>query len=423
MNTNNRCRPYTLWNLILDFPRGNWILKCVMQNPQITIDNIREMLNRRSSKVLDYSDYSDYLNYSDYSDYLDYVDYSDLDFVDRLNCLDHSKRWEYISQNPNITMEFIIEHLDKPWNWGLLSENKNINMDFVRKHSNKRWNWDYISVNPIVTMDYVTKNPKHPWRWDFFKKNFNKPWSWYDISMHPNITMDIIKANQFLVDPARGKIPVRWDKQGILRNPNITPNEFGPDSLLNFNITELIDYNVSILIDYVKTIPQSITIALLDIIHRSNIYNMNHFATIMLYNRNLSWDIISKYLNKCRNYEFILSYPNITPEMIKSHNLLITSNFAYEMFSLNPNITPSFVRNNTNIEWNFACLSQNPMDQPYYNSAAHKEILATHMANAIRDELTSRVCHPSRHPANYIALNDLENHPFMNLTQTEIDEL
>ena len=31
--------------------------------------------------------------------------------------------WECISENPNITFEFVKKHIDKPWDWGAISHN------------------------------------------------------------------------------------------------------------------------------------------------------------------------------------------------------------------------------------------------------------------------------------------------------------
>ena len=53
--------------------------------------------------------------------------------------------WEYISMNPNITMEFIEKYPEKPWDWDWISGNPNITMEIIEKHPEKPWNWDCIS--------------------------------------------------------------------------------------------------------------------------------------------------------------------------------------------------------------------------------------------------------------------------------------
>ena len=39
-----------------------------------------------------------------------------------------------ISRNPDITMEMIEKHLDKPWSWYSISSNQKITMDFIEKN-------------------------------------------------------------------------------------------------------------------------------------------------------------------------------------------------------------------------------------------------------------------------------------------------
>ena len=51
---------------------------------------------------------------------------------------------------------------------------------FIEKYPNKPWDWDYISKNPNITMEIIEKYP-------------NKPWDWCLISQNPNITMEIIE--------------------------------------------------------------------------------------------------------------------------------------------------------------------------------------------------------------------------------------
>ena len=45
--------------------------------------------------------------------------------------------WEWISYNPNITMEFIEKYPNKPWDWHWMSHNPNINMEMIEKHPEK----------------------------------------------------------------------------------------------------------------------------------------------------------------------------------------------------------------------------------------------------------------------------------------------
>jgi hypothetical protein len=60
---------------------------------------------------------------------------------------------------------------------------KTENMLIALLYPNKPWDWQYISENPNLTMEIIEKYP-------------NKPWDWYLISYNSNITMDFIEKNQ-----------------------------------------------------------------------------------------------------------------------------------------------------------------------------------------------------------------------------------
>ena len=75
-------------------------------------------------------------------------------------------------------MEIIEKYPNKPWDWEIISENPNLTMEFIEKYPT--WDWEIISENPNLTMEFIEKYP-------------NKPWNWRFISRNPNITMKIIE--------------------------------------------------------------------------------------------------------------------------------------------------------------------------------------------------------------------------------------
>jgi len=79
--------------------------------------------------------------------------------------------WEWISENPNITMEMIEAHPDKPWNWNKISENPNITMEMIESHPDKPWNWYRISYKLNLTMKMIEAHPDKPWNWDAISAN------------------------------------------------------------------------------------------------------------------------------------------------------------------------------------------------------------------------------------------------------------
>ena len=53
--------------------------------------------------------------------------------------------WQWISCNPNITIETIEAHLDKPWDWMEVSRNPNLTMKIIEAHPDKPWEWILVS--------------------------------------------------------------------------------------------------------------------------------------------------------------------------------------------------------------------------------------------------------------------------------------
>ncbi len=88
--------------------------------------------------------------------------------------------------------------------------------------------------------------------------------------------------------------------------------------------------------------------------------------------------------------------------------------------SANPNITPTIVKNNMNNPWKWSGLVSNPMDQPYYRSKQYGKKLAKELIDTVFDELMMVVHRPQRHPANYMAVCDLVDHPLNYASQDEL---
>ena len=107
------------------------------------------------------------------------------------------KPWDWswgLSQNKNITMEFIEKHSDKPWSWFGISFNPNLTMEFIEKYPDKEWSWAAISSNENITIEIIENNP------DIDLSKINQlntkdsiPWDWENISSNKNITLDVLK--------------------------------------------------------------------------------------------------------------------------------------------------------------------------------------------------------------------------------------
>jgi len=59
-----------------------------------------------------------------------------------------------LSQNPNITMQNVLDNPEMPWNWYWLSKNPNITYKFIVEHINKidfeLLSENYLERDPVV---------------------------------------------------------------------------------------------------------------------------------------------------------------------------------------------------------------------------------------------------------------------------------
>jgi hypothetical protein len=91
-------------------------------------------------------------------------------FPDKSRC-NELVDWEYLSENPNITLRDILNNPDKPWNWYYIGGNPNITLKDMLDHSDKPWDWYFISQNPNITLQYILDNPNKSWDW--YKLSYN----------------------------------------------------------------------------------------------------------------------------------------------------------------------------------------------------------------------------------------------------------
>ena len=82
--------------------------------------------------------------------------------------------WYLFSKNPNITMEMIERHPDKPWDWFGISQNPNLTIEMITTYPKKSWDWGWISYNPNITMEMIEKYPNKIWNWNWISRNVFK---------------------------------------------------------------------------------------------------------------------------------------------------------------------------------------------------------------------------------------------------------
>ena len=53
---------------------------------------------------------------------------------------------------------------------GNISENPNITMEFIEAHPEYKWNWSNVSYNPNLTIEFIGSHPQYPWDWRIISK-------------------------------------------------------------------------------------------------------------------------------------------------------------------------------------------------------------------------------------------------------------
>jgi hypothetical protein len=217
------------WDIILNNPNKPWDFNGLSQNPNITINIIKDNILKKWNWI--------HISKNKGITWDAIVNNPELPW-----------NWFTISQNPNITLRIIKENPDKPWNWYFISMNPNITWKIIEDNPDKPWDWNGFSKNPNITLKIIKDNPDKPlylhytrnanrelhwnlstisiiwnfikksefWNWhriwNFLKSYHYKPLNWHNLSKHPQITFDIILNNSHKP----------WNWNGISQNPNIT---------------------------------------------------------------------------------------------------------------------------------------------------------------------------------------------------------
>lgn len=83
--------------------------------------------------------------------------------------------WNYVSSNRGITTQDVDAHPELSWDYYGLSRNPNVTLDYVLAHldRNDSWFWDSLSANPhvVTSMRCVHDHPELPWCYNGLARN------------------------------------------------------------------------------------------------------------------------------------------------------------------------------------------------------------------------------------------------------------
>ncbi len=86
-----------------------------------------------------------------------------------------------LTKNKIITEEFIEKHIEFPWYWPIVFTKRNISIDFIERHLlkvisneefryyNKYYHWE--TINYKISIPFILKHPEFPWNWDAISQN------------------------------------------------------------------------------------------------------------------------------------------------------------------------------------------------------------------------------------------------------------
>ena len=294
----------------------------LIYNKNLTEEFIFENLNKNWN--MDYLIENNKINNFNYIPLYEYITIDTL-----IKYLDRPWNWDYFIQKNRykhlifehfIPMKLIEKYKDK-WDYYKLSQNTNLTEEFILRYPNKNWNisWfidhfkldfdNLIKLN--ITQDIINKYPNKSWNWDWLYLNTN-------IHIEEYIPLKIIKKYN------------KWNYLYLSKNPNLTEEIILKYPNQNWNIPYLIENN-----------------------------KITDFDSLSEF-KYLNQDIIDKYPNKSWNWDWLYLNTNIYIEkhiplyMIKKYN-----KWDYYYLSKNPSLTEEIILKYPNQNWNIPYLIEN----------------------------------------------------------------
>lgn len=313
-----------------------------------------------------------------------------------------------IASSVNITMDEVLEHEGILGSlkhvWTRASENPNLTVDFVNAHPEKPWDYKKLSMHPMITREFVLENANNTdanKQLSFILLSSNtsididlvlelqdKDWFWKDVAKNPSISPSYLFTHPTLP----------WKLEHLVQNPNINEDDIpiirtkleGANPEYSEEVWKRLSKHPNITIEYMLRHPEIK-------------WNWN-FASD---NPNIRWQHVldhpDKRWSKLIVMENVSRNPKNSPQDVMNlvipdsfTNVPVLEQYRWDGIAQNPNISPKFVMDNIVHFRSYALgtsLSKNPMNRPMLwtllkdkKSFTH-ELLARRQLEAVRDEL------------------------------------
>ena len=239
--------------------------------------------------------------------------------------------WYNISANPNITINYVKNNIDKEWYFGLLSYNSNIinnskeSFDFVFNNLDKNWNWYLLSKH--LNIEYI-------------KNNIEIPWNWTGIAENENLNDEFVEKYIEYFSPQHFTLMTRKSK--YIKN-NISLDFILKNIRLNWCWNSIFKRD-----DVTKEF----------LLNNMEYFNMNNIKLCrwsISSNKNITLDIIESYDEKYWDWQGISANPNLTIDFIEKH---INQDWNWYNISNNNNIPFHIIERFPHKPYDFIALSK-----------------------------------------------------------------
>jgi hypothetical protein len=261
----------------------------------------------------------------------------DLEIVKNLP--DKQWNWNVISSK-DLPLQFIIDHIDKPWDWTMMHLNRYMTYDVIKnhidftnkyrmknisfamelsaKHINEHnfWCWDALSTNKYIAWSIILDNIKKPWNWSLL--SYREDLTWTIVQNHLNKSWDWkILSGKFDFEIIKNNPRLPWDLDSVSYNKKVTW------SIIINNLEYPWNWNVL-----------------------SN-------------NKNISWTLLQTYpiLNNKLNWFIIYSNPYQVDIAIIENNP--GKPWNWNNLSYHPNLKVDFIDKYKNENWNWDAIALN----------------------------------------------------------------
>ena len=222
------CNPNITWEFVKDHPRIKWDYQFLSANPNITWEIIKSNSNLQDRKwdyIIALSNPSLISCKEDINEYIgQYIPTaSDQKTIREIGY--------YLSQNPNVTWDYVKQNPQIYWYYRYLAKNANIKWETIRDNPTL-FNFASVELNPNITWEIVKSNSggRKPridcyWQrlsanpnitWKIMRDNSELGWDYLSLFSHPNVDWKEMESMRSKLGLSYDQIPLFW------QNPNIT---------------------------------------------------------------------------------------------------------------------------------------------------------------------------------------------------------